>query len=141
MTAVVNVRGRKRADLEADPSFFYVGRSVRWTEWTTRSAFANPFIANMMPAQIENILRDGYKVRPEDTPLVLYERWLRARPLLVALAQTQLRGRTLGCWCCNYCIGDPIVTPCHAILLAYVAEGIETTVIEDRPFRLDARNR
>lgn len=43
-----------------------------------------------------------------------YERWIRARPELVARAKRELRGKVLGCFCA------PL--PCHGDVLLKIAD-------------------
>lgn len=123
MTRVISVRGRKRAELEADPDFVYVGRQVRFTTWTERSPWANPFKVGRDAATAEEVVR-------------MYEDALmgrigsihdRAASAAFRRELWTLKGKALGCWCCDWNPGEPIVTPCHAIVLARLAEGETTT--------------
>lgn len=111
-TTVVNVRGNRYLELINDPDFIYVGRTVRRTPWVG-SKWGNPFVART----------------PEGVPEVLarYERHLRSTGLIDAIGE--LRGKRLGCWCCEWGgEGEPEV-PCHAVVLARLANAIE----EDAP--------
>ena len=66
-----------------------------------KSPFANPY-------------------RPEGdrgTMLQKYAQWLAERPDLLEAARTDLADRTLACWC--------VPAPCHASVLAYVADGLD----------------
>ena len=102
-TAVVNVRGRL-AELQADPRFVYVGRAMPRFRLRA-SPFANPF----------RIGKDGTR----DVVMAKYPPWLLAQPDLVERARRELAGKVLGCWCKN--TGE--ATPCHADVLAEVANG------------------
>ena len=68
-----------------------------------RSAFANPF----RPAS------DGDR----RDMLHRYGERLAGRPALLDAARRDLAGKTLACWC--------VPAPCHASVLAYVADGLE----------------
>jgi hypothetical protein len=54
-----------------------------------------------------------HRVASREEAIASYERWLRARPELVARAKRELRGKVLGCWC------KPLA--CHGDVLARVA--------------------
>jgi Domain of unknown function (DUF4326) len=74
----------------------YVGHAGRWHDWPA-SPFANPF----------------YREAKQDRQgaLVRYERWLVGQSrLLRRIADGELTGRALGCWCAP--LG------CHADVLA-----------------------
>lgn len=74
----------------------YVGRAGRWHDWPN-SDFGNPFVREV------KVDREG--------AIRHYEQWLDERPeLLRRLAEGELTGRALGCWCA------PL--PCHADVLA-----------------------
>lgn len=111
-TTVISVRGRNRDELLADPDFVYVGRSVRWTEWTA-SIWGNPFTAGEYPG--------------EDA-VDRYRRYILASPELMARLG-ELRGKTLGCWCGDFDgFGDLFGEPgfrCHALVLAELADSWE----------------
>ena len=74
----------------------YQVRIDRATKW------GNPFI----------IGRDGTRA----DVIVKYEQWLRQQPELMA-ALTELRGKTLGCWCAPQ--------PCHGDVLARLADKLD----------------
>jgi hypothetical protein len=111
MTRVISVRGKKRAELESNPDFVYVGRAVRFTTWTERSPWANPFS------------------RPlgESSPVDQFRAYLDARiarePDLLPRLRAELRGRILGCWCGVWEPGRPDIG-CHAVVLAQLAEAL-----------------
>lgn len=65
-----------------------------------RSRFANPF-------------------RPDGDRRAMLERYaerLAERPALLDATRSELADRTLACWC--------VPAPCHASVLAYVADGL-----------------
>jgi hypothetical protein len=96
-TRVINVGGRDRALLLADPDFVYVGRRTRG--WPA-SPWGNP-----------------YRPGPDGTLAEVLARYehehLASRPDLLAMLP-ELRGKVLGCWC------HP--KPCHADVLARLAD-------------------
>lgn len=61
----------------------YIGRPSVW---------GNPYSAKA------GTMAD-FRVATLDEAIASYERWLRGRPLLVARAQRELKGKILGCWC------------------------------------------
>jgi hypothetical protein len=109
MTSVVKLHrgiGREgRLALLADPAFVYCGR--RCWGWPA-SPWANPF-----------------KVGPDADAKACVERyaeWLATQPHLIA-ALPSLKGRRLGCWCVNWDGAGEPDRPCHAVLLARLAEA------------------
>ena len=99
--SVVNIHKvhGKRPDYD-----IYIGRAVRYTEFTQSSKWANPFHIST------------YK----DTKKCLedYERWIRNKVLMNPAEYNleELRGQRLGCWC------KP--GPCHGdILLKLLREA------------------
>ncbi len=124
MTRVVSVRGRKRAELEADPNFEYVGRAVRFTTWTERSPFANPFYQGITLEKAFAIMRPvKYLPSVFQSPVELFHEWLLCQPDLMAKLP-RLRGKTLGCWCGTWTPGQPDIG-CHAVVLARLANATE----------------
>jgi hypothetical protein len=73
----------------------YIGRPSKW---------GNPFV----------IGRDGTRQQVIDK----YRAWILARPDLIAAAQSELRGKVLGCWCAP--------NPCHGAVLAEIANSDKT---------------
>lgn len=70
----------------------YIGRPGPW---------GNPFA----------IGRDGDRAQVIDK----YRRWLTDQPELVAKARSELRGKTLGCWCAPMaCHGDVLTEVANA---------------------------
>jgi hypothetical protein len=45
-----------------------------------------------------------------------YRDWLLQKPILIAAAKEELRGKILGCWCAP--------KPCHGDVLLEVANGL-----------------
>lgn len=126
-TTVVNVRGR-RAELLADPMFLYVGRAVPRAGWAA-SPWANPFKVGMTFERAFELVAEGtgYTGKPrviEDAAHAVRFFNLYANTLAWDKhAPPILRGKRLGCWCCNWNPGDPVIVPCHAIALAQLADG------------------
>jgi hypothetical protein len=131
LTRVVNVRGKNPDDLRADPDFIYVGRAVPSQGWAA-SPFGNPF-----KPSLDSLLYIGKRPRwtVETQRIAAHqcvvrfhacletrsdEPWRTMRPLL-----RELRGKTLGCWCCDWKPedGEPPV-PCHAVVLAQLANAL-----------------
>lgn len=123
-TTVISVRGRPRAELEADPGFVYVGRPCYG--WPG-SDFGNPFKgadAQCNPIGPEEAVRRfvAWLETGEDfghhTPKAMAR---RRETILRRLPD--LRGRVLGCWCLDWApaLGEPR-KPCHAVALARLAD-------------------
>jgi hypothetical protein len=112
MTTVINVRGKKRAELLADPDFLYVGRAVGRAGWKA-SKWGNPFTVAAFGldavSMYEVALTQGEDRAWQDLRLQLPE----------------LKGKTLGCWCCDYDGTGPPERPCHAVVLARLADGLD----------------
>lgn len=122
MTRVISVRKQDRLALQADPNFVYVGRAVGRAGWR-KSDWANPFMASRYadPVELyERRLLKGSLVQERFTSRMgFYE--IDFGKLQSRIGE--LRGKTLGCWCCNWRPGEPIVKPCHAIILAKFADS------------------
>lgn len=73
-----------------EPYDVYIGRGGKW---------GNPFV----------IGKDGTR----DEVIQKYEKWILSQPLLMG-SLSELRGKTLGCWC------SP--KPCHGDVLTRLAE-------------------
>ena len=123
-TTVVNVRGRDRAELEADPNFEYVGRRTGRggaKEWPA-SVFGNPFKtqgsydASAVVRDFEAELRIAVNEPASN----------RADARFVAMAAKlhTLKGKRLGCWCCDWPGEGKPSKPCHAVVLARLADEI-----------------
>lgn len=95
---VVNVR----TEGGLPPGAVYVGRANPAYR-LGRSTFANPYRPS----------RDGDRREM----LEKYGQRLAERPALLDAARTELADRTLACWC--------VPAPCHASVLAYVADGLD----------------
>jgi hypothetical protein len=129
-TTVVNVRGKVPADLLADPDFVYVGRPVyRGRHNWHGSPWGNPFRVGMgRPAAVRLLGRDlDCYPRAESLDRYLcfkfYRAWLHERSDLAGRLPG-LRGKRLGCWCGDWCPGDPLIY-CHAVILAGLADATE----------------
>ncbi len=99
-TTVVNVRTAPRG------SYVYVGRAVRGGY--KASPFGNPF----------KVGRDGTLAQV----LAKYRAHVLASPELVALLPG-LRGKALGCWCCEGTARSPSPRQCHAQVIAALVDG------------------
>ena len=60
-----------------------------------------------------------------------YEEHLAARPDLIERARKELKGLTLGCWCCMDLNGKGTIV-CHAQILARVADGRKLPILPRR---------
>jgi Domain of unknown function (DUF4326) len=110
MTTVVKVRRFARAEFEADPDFIYVGRHG-WG-WK-RSDWCNPFREDKAGEK-----RDG----THEAVVAKHADWIVRQPHLMARLG-ELRGKVLGCWCCNWDGHGEPARPCHAVTLARLADG------------------
>lgn len=114
-TTVMSVRGLSREELEADPDFVYVGRSMPRQGWKDRG-FGNPFNFKRYPDAADRFARAlGAAIRGELSPPVFCE---------MARRLPELRGKVLGCWCGDWKPGDPEIG-CHAVALAKAANASE----------------
>ncbi|WP_236669912.1 DUF4326 domain-containing protein [Streptomyces antimycoticus] len=101
LATVVCLKGRQNDPGIAD--VLYVGRPMYQGGWRLHGhLLANPY----------RIGKDGDAAQVVEK----YQRWLAARPKLLARELPKLRGRRLGCWC-------PEGQPCHARVLARLANG------------------
>jgi hypothetical protein len=127
-TKVINVSDRDREALLADPSFVYVGRRTRngWPE----SPWGNPFKLSMfegtdLKPRVEAVTCFAHMVIDPQTPLGADN--LREKREFIRSNLQTLKGKTLGCWCCDlptypvYGWGDTEL--CHAVILARLVEG------------------
>jgi hypothetical protein len=129
-TTVISVRGRNRDELLKDPRFCYVGRAVSRAGWQ-ESIFGNPFRPTKRAPDagatfdrwlngdliLHFQLSGGSRETAERVTL-------KRRRILEGLPD--LRGKTLGCWCCDWDgTGEP-EKPCHAVVLARLADSLET---------------
>jgi len=93
LTTVVNIRDTESYDV-------YIGRAVP-RKGLKKSPFANPF----------KVGKDGTR----EEVIEKYREWLLDRPELVEMAERELKGKVLGCWC------KP--APCHGDVLASIVDG------------------
>jgi hypothetical protein len=127
-TKVINVKGRNRAELLADPNFVYVGRRTRngWPE----SPWGNPFATSQFEG---SDFSRQYEAVAWFTCLVIdpgigsASEALRAKRDFIRAHFHELGGKTLGCWCCDLVEG-PLCgygpgELCHAVILARLADG------------------
>jgi hypothetical protein len=120
-TTVISVRGRDRLALQADPYFIYVGRSVPRLGWKG-SIWGNPHKINHLACGRQDAVARFF----EDLTDALQGRAAIGESFReMARRLPDLRGKTLGCYCCDWRPGEPIVTPCHAIVIAKLADGLE----------------
>jgi hypothetical protein len=114
-TTVISVRGRKPAELELIPGFVYVGRSVPRSGWKA-SPFANPWRA-APDYPVEKVVADFEReiLGANDSCKGPFTEMKRRLP--------ELRGKVLGCWCCDWDGKGKPSKPCHAVVLAKLADG------------------
>ena len=127
-TTVINVRGRNRDELIAMPDFCYVGRWVSRTRWVG-SDWGNPFKVGMKRRSAVGLL--GHDIdclpRAETLDVSLAVKFFRAwvampsNPLAVRIGE--LRGKVLGCWCVDWDGEGHPAAPCHAVVLAGLADA------------------
>jgi hypothetical protein len=134
-TTVINVRGRDRAALLADPDFVYVGRAASRAGWH-HSPFGNPFggaavrpedavkeYASRIEAAI-SATELGQREEPAFREIARWHRGEHAFWVAIVEALPSLRGKRLGCWCCDWDgTGEP-PKPCHAVVLAKLADAL-----------------
>jgi Domain of unknown function (DUF4326) len=117
-TTVIDLRGRDRAGVLADPAFVYVGRAVPRRGWKA-SPWGNPFPEGRAVV-VEGVLHPAADAA---ACVARYAAWMARHPERMARIP-ELRGRVLGCWCCDWDgAGDPI-RPCHAVWLARAADAL-----------------
>jgi hypothetical protein len=103
MTTVVNIRNLTPAEYDA-LDVCYVGRVCRRSKHAAARAgsiWGNPFHGD----------------------LERYRDYILSRPDLVALLPT-LRGRTLGCWCCDSTPSEEPDRVCHAEILCDLVDAL-----------------
>lgn len=131
-TTVVNIRGRKPRDLMNTRDFLYVGRPVPRAGWAG-SRWANPWRVAKQPFRV---------VRSTDVPTVeiaveRYESWIRdmIRRFPSQFPVSELIGKQLGCWCVDWNGKGEPAAPCHAVVLARIANGIQLAFQHHTPGR------
>ena len=116
-TTVVNLKGHR--DDSSFSDVVYVGRAARRGGWQlAASPLANPFRPGPDGTRAEVVAK--------------YREYLLGRPDLLALLPA-LRGRRLGCWCAPQ--------PCHATVIAELADTAPPSVRWIPPHRRGKRNR
>ncbi len=64
-----------------------------------------------------------WKVDTQEDAVLRYEEWIMGRPDLIEAAKTELKGKTLGCWCKPLHKGFRGKLLCHGQILAKIAES------------------
>lgn len=127
-TTVINLRGRDHAAARSDPGVVYVGRANPRCGFPA-SVWANPYRAGM---SWERACRVGggpvvpgpYEVLGPAQAVTLFLYWLMDQePLLASLGD--LREKVLACWCCDWGGEGEPSAPCHAVVLARLAESAD----------------
>jgi hypothetical protein len=118
MTTVIDLHGRDKKSLLADPAFVYVGREARGG-WK-RSLWHNPFRLPKVEKGRTLIVRSPGILTPADA-VAAYAELVRREGREEAIRR-ELRGKVLGCWCGNWRPGEPEVA-CHAVVLAKIADA------------------
>jgi len=143
-TRVISVRGRDREELLCDPDFVYVGRTNRRTGWIGRG-WGNPWTArdfegglaacveyfeeglNAAIAFVHDQRRDvvispGDPVRINRIGDMDAADWMAL--VFMARHLPDLKGKTLGCWCCDHDGTGTPSRPCHAVVIARLADSL-----------------
>lgn len=135
MTSVISVRGRNKDYLLLDPNFVYVGR--RCAGWPD-SIWGNPWRVGKPGGRRSSRFQPKSEcyVSTAEEAVERFERHLRNAmehpPAIVvdpfgrmASCLPLLRGKKLGCWCCDWKSSDvQPAKPCHAIVLAKLADSL-----------------
>jgi hypothetical protein len=100
ITKVINVSGRNRDELEADPDFVYIGRGDNRNGWSPSKWGNYKF----------RIGRDGTR----EEVIAKHAKWFPGSDLVADLHE--LKGKTLGCHC------KP--KACHGDVLARLADAL-----------------
>ncbi len=107
---VISVRGKKRDQLLDDPGFVYVGRE--FAGWSG-SIWGNPY----------RVSPEGWGCRTAKEAVEKFLTYLNGpieQARIMRSRITELRGKTLGCWCGFWEPGQPEID-CHAVVLAKLA--------------------
>lgn len=140
-TTVINVRGRDRAALLADPNFVYVGRGC---SGFPASPWGNPFKVGMDPFEAMRILDREFEIAESRMIRIHFDGKLTAGKAVECFghwAMTRfrqrsikhrdrwrdelhkLRGKSLGCWCLDWDGDGKPPMRCHAVMLATMADS------------------
>ena len=111
-TTVICLRGRDRATLLADPDFVYVAWAVHIHGWAG-SLWGLAMAGADAAGRAEAARRFEREIAGDSA---------RARFLRSRLGE--LRGKVLGCWCCDWDGHGAPARPCHAVILARMADGV-----------------
>lgn len=142
-TTVINVRGRDRHVLLADPDFVYVGRTNRRTGWVGEG-WGNPWrsgdfsggvaaCVEFFGARLSEMLRylplwaNGRPwLDPQFSDLIHldHQDFDRLSWMAGGLLEGDLVGKRLGCWCCDWGGSGEPERPCHAVTLARIADSL-----------------
>lgn len=120
MTTVVKVTRANRDELRANPLFTWVGRPCGRLGMKG-SLFGNPWVVGMM--WNGQIITAGEAVRKFDRLLEPGNPDMKAAAIRANLYK--LRGRVLGCVCCDYDGHGEPSKPCHAVSLARAVDAME----------------
>lgn len=120
---VVNVRGRKYLEFGGESGVIYVGRAVPRAGYQ-RSRWANPWKVQDFASAKECVDHYVHMVR-----VALGGSWSDGGSCNLntqyeadmfregILSAHLLKGRTLGCWCCDWDGTSEPSAPCHAVVL------------------------
>ncbi|WP_422928628.1 DUF4326 domain-containing protein [Singulisphaera sp. PoT] len=139
MATVISVRGETPSQLEADPDFVYVGRSMFRQGWRD-SGWGNPWRNRDFSRGIADCLLHFEQTFDAIGELVSRPKghwWDEPVPDLIRRLDVQDRakltrmwvnlpllcGKTLGCWCGRWSPGEREIS-CHAVILAKAANRL-----------------
>ena len=137
-TTVINVRGKRREELEGDPNFVYVGRTVPRTEWKNLG-WGNPFKEGQDPGRAMKDLMPFVRAAEQSLSIAIegaltaekavefYGHYVKALWILFPEWRERagaLRGKKLGCWCCDWPGEGEPSAPCHAVVLARLVDSL-----------------
>jgi hypothetical protein len=114
-TRVVDLHNLTPQQVEAIADLVYVGRAQRFSKKKcarVTSDWASPFKPKDYPRE----------KNPAAACVEAYRQDLLKKPALLARLP-ELRGKVLACWCCDWPGHGEPPAPCHAVLLARMADG------------------